>query len=114
MTYQWHHHVALEVRTTPEDFEEFHIQLLVSGYPGSPATFNKAQGQWDPPEPAELELLDVFFLDPSSPRARYTRALPANPLMFDSGDQNVLDAVDVWWDDHADECWESLSEECDR
>ena len=101
---KWSHLISVEVPISPEDFEEVSVLLYVEGRPGAPATFTRSQGQWEPPDDRELDLLRIEMQDPDTGKWR-------KPVEASSGeifnDHHVLAAVDEWWDDHCDECWES-------
>jgi hypothetical protein len=96
------HLIEVEAPVSPEDFETVQVCLNLRGSKGHPAWYDKLHG-WQPPEHDELELLSIEIQDPTTKLFR--RAIPY--CYPDSFDQPIIDAVDLWWCDHADECWES-------
>jgi hypothetical protein len=108
MTTRWTHQTEIEVLTTPEDYEAFQVRIHVQGDPGRPKAFSRSQMQWEAPEPASLDMLSFEFLDPATDQWRAPQA--NRPYVFHT-DDHIVAAVDAWWEDHGDECWESLS--CD-
>lgn len=102
MSIRFTHLIEVEVPVSPEDYECISVCLHVMGIPGSTAYYDKNHG-WQPPDDRELELLLIEIQDANTKRFR--KAVPScYPDIFD---QHILDAVDTWWDDHCDECWES-------
>lgn len=112
MAPQWIHEASVEVQTSPEDWEEMTVALFVSGSPASQPYFDKSFGNYLPGDPADIELLSIEVYDTATKKWR--KATPADPYAGESYDQNVLDAVETWWDSHADSCWDSLDEDGDE
>ena len=102
---RWTHQTEIEVLTNPEegDYAPIQVRIHLSGDPGRPKAFSRSQMQWEAPEPASLDMLSFEFLDPVVGKWRA-------PDVFRS-DDNIVAAVDAWWEDHGDECWESMT--CD-
>ena len=105
---KWTHQTEVEVLTTPEDYEPVKVRIHVQGDPGRARVFSRSQMQWEAPEPASLDMLSFEFLDPATDQWR--EPAPNRPYVFHTDDP-IVSAVDAWWEDHGDECWESLS--CD-
>lgn len=97
----WTHLVEVEIKETPEDWVPIQTRLTVRGIKETPEYFDQGFGNRLPGDPAELELLLVEIVTPNGWREARRQ------IMFDHRDQAVLDAVDGWWDDHADETWAS-------
>jgi hypothetical protein len=110
MPKKWVHVTSVEVQTTPEDWEEMAVNLHVSGTPETRDYFCTGYGNWLPGDPAEIELLRVEMCV----KGKWRKAIPADPYAGGHYDQAVLDAVEAWWDEHADSCWESLDEAGDE
>lgn len=101
---RWTHTISLEVPTLPEgDYEERQVRLHVNGDPGRPKAFSRSQMQWEAPEPASLDLEEVEIFD----QGKWRKPIGIHPGVYTS-DNRILEAVDEWWDDHGDECWESF------
>ena len=111
MATKWTHVTSVEVQTTPEDWEEMSVALHVSGTPATRDYFCTGYGNWLPGDPAEIELLRVDVCV----KGKWRKAIPADIYAGNSNDQNVLDAVEDWWGEHAgSSCWESLDEAGDE
>lgn len=105
---QWTHTIYVEVSDGPEDWKEVECHLLVEGTKGRPMSFNVSWGNWEPPEPAEIDLIECEIKDGEKWRKPVPSSYP------DSFDQEVIDAVDDWWADRSHECWESLDDGSDK
>jgi hypothetical protein len=106
----WTHLIEVEIPETPEDWIAVSVCLTVHGTQATRQYFDKAFGNWLPGDPAELELVGVEIQQGNT----WRKALPASPLDMDNRDQAVLDAVDDWWDTHADACWDSFDPDGDE
>jgi hypothetical protein len=101
---QWTHTIYVEVSDGPEDWKEVECRLRVEGTKGRPMSFNAAWGNWEPPEEPELDLIECKIKDGDKWRKPVPSSYP------DNFDQEVIDAIDGWWADRSEECWESLEE----
>jgi hypothetical protein len=104
---KWCHEIDVQVRTSPEDWDDVVVCLYVSGSPATRDYFCQSHGNWLPGDPAELELLGIEVLD----NGTWRKALPA--CYPDTFDQAILDAVEEWWDACSELCWDSLDEDGD-
>jgi hypothetical protein len=134
MAYRWTHDTTVTVIVGPEGGEDsidYDVRLYVSGSPGTPDHFDKGHGNWLPGDPPEVELERFEICEHAKcPRCKgscweilpagvrcaacrglgrlttYRKPLPA--CYPDSNDQGVIDAVEAWFADNAETCWESL------
>lgn len=106
----WTHLIEVEIPETPEDWVAVPVLLHVHGTPATRDYFSRSFGNWLPGDPAELELQRIEVQDGKG----WRKAIPADPYAGESHDQAVLDAVEDWWDAHADQCWDSLDPDGDE
>lgn len=138
-TMRWTHETTVSYVVGPEGGEddiEVDVRLYVQGTPATSDYFDRSLGNWLPGDAAEIELLSFEIIEQvhchgCKGTGQSPFSLPGNPqtccichgkgkvmgerkpvpaIMFEPGDQAVIDAVDAWWCDHADTCWDSLGD----